>query len=263
MKQLLLAIDATCALTDLRPSPIVNQTLSTLVNTIIHSNDDFIHAIPPDIQAKVRSYCAQAESELELYWSRRISKSKQPAQELQNFPYWDNYAQLAPHELKLVKLSLPAKASVRRCLVIGSGPLPMTAIHLQRELGHEPIIDQVDNDNKALRAGRLLWQKTGHANGDFMYGNGESVSLPPRTYDLILVAALAGDTVAEKQAIITNILPSLRKEGRIIVRSAVGIRGLLYQPFEPQALRGVHHLTSYHPDDETINSVYVYKKELQ
>lgn len=262
MNQLLLAIDATLSLTDLGPSPLVNQTLSTLVSTVIHSNDEYIHAISADRQAEVRMCCARAESELEFYWSHRISSSTDPARELYLFPYWENYAQLVHRELALVKLDIPTQTSAQRCLIIGSGPLPMTAIHVQQVFGPETIIDQIDSDRGALDAGKLVWYKTGNNTGNFIHSNGESVSLQSDTYDLILVAALAGETVAEKQAIITNILPSLRKDGRIIVRSAVGIRGLLYQPFEPQALKGVHHLISYHPDDEVINSVYLYKKEL-
>ncbi|RKV91427.1 MAG: hypothetical protein D8G53_15530, partial [Candidatus Saccharimonas sp.] len=48
--------------------------------------------------------------------------------------------------------------------------------------------------------------------------------------------------------------------GRLIVRGAHGAKMLLYPAFAPDSLRRVQLLVEYNPDDEIINSVYVYKK---
>ena len=86
------------------------------------------------------------------------------------------------------------------------------------------------------------------------------MALPDNAYDVIYVAGLAGDSVEVKQQIIDNILPALRSGGRSIVRGAHGAKTLLYPAFDPNSLQRVQLLVEYNPDDDIINSVYVYKK---
>jgi nicotianamine synthase len=86
---------------------------------------------------------------------------------------------------------------------------------------------------------------------------GESVELQD-TYDLILIAALAGSTAKDKQKIIDTVLPHLAEGGRIVIRSAKGSRMLLYPGIESSEIQGVKLFEEYHPSDYIINSVFVY-----
>lgn len=260
MTQLSSAITQTLTLSNLpslAPSPYVNQTLGNLVSCIVTTKDTetFNGA---DIQ-KIRSICSQAEGELESFWAKRIAESDDPTQMAHKFPYWDNYSQLTAHEIALLQQTGLAVDRLQQIAIIGSGPLPMSAIHL-RHHASTAIIDHIDNDNEAVRRGTGALRALGIQAGDYMHADGQDVDLT-QTYDLILIAALAGETLAEKQKIIDNILPNLSSHGRILIRSAKGVRGLLYPVFEATSIKRVCLLAEYHPNDDTINSVFIYGKE--
>ena len=96
--------------------------------------------------------------------------------------------------------------------------------------------------------------------GKFVTGLGQSVALDEGQYDVIYVAGLAGETLAEKQAIVDRVLPALKPDGRLLARGAYGARTLLYPGFDADALENVQLMEKYHPTDKVINSVFVYKQ---
>ena len=122
------------------------------------------------------------------------------------------------------------------------------------------MVDLVDVASAALAQSRELARATAWPVGKCLVADGAAVALPDNAYDVIYVAGLAGDSAEAKQQIIDNILPALRHGGRIIVRGAHGAKTLLYPAFDPNGLRRVQLLVEYNPDDDIINSVYVYKK---
>jgi nicotianamine synthase len=149
-------------------------------------------------------------------------------------------------------LQLNASHSV---LVIGSGPLPFTAIEIKRLSA--ATVDCVDSSREAIQ----LCEQVGRAlriESTYFLSSGQNVR-PNRQYNLILVAALAGSDLEEKQGIVTNIIPFLAVGGRIVLRSAHGVRRLLYPAFNASDLLGVTLLKEYHPSDCIINSALVYK----
>ena len=192
-----MAIKTVMNLHDFAPSPDVNAAFSGLVAAAVQAT-----TLPKwcndEVCREVQRRCSLSESEMEMYWSRRIASSARPQQELEKFWYIDNYRELA-------------------------------------------------------RA--IAWPV-----GECLVADGAAVALPDTTYDVIYVAGLAGDSVEVKQQIIDNILPALRPGGRIIVRGAHGAKTLLYPAFDPNGLQRVQLLVEYNPDDDIINSVYVYKK---
>ena len=80
-------------------------------------------------------------------------------------------------------------------------------------------------------------------------------------YDLILIAALAGEDTKSKQKIITHVLPNLARDGRILLRSARNNRRLLYPEIATKKLRNVDLLLQYHPIDYVINSVLIFRRK--
>ncbi len=95
---------------------------------------------------------------------------------------------------------------------------------------------------------------------DAVLADGRDSGLPADTFDVIYVAGLAGQTLAEKQEIVDAVRPALRRNGRLVLRSAHGARELLYPAFAAEAITGVRLLQEYHPTDEVINSVFVYER---
>ena len=174
------------------------------------------------------------------------------------YGYIDNYRELVRREVGLLGGSGLSLTDSSRAVMIGSGPLPLTAWCLWHQTG--AMVDLVDVAPAALTQSRELARAIAWPVGECLLADGAAVALLDNAYDVIYVAGLAGDSVEAKQQIIDNILPALRPGGRIIVRGAHGAKTLLYPAFDPNSLQRVQLLVEYNPDDDIINSVYVYKK---
>ncbi len=250
-------IDQILALDDLRPSPYVNELFERLVTLIVGSPENN-EVFPVALQARVRGVASASEGEMETYWAQRIIEAADPEMELARFPYTRNYALLVSREIGLVEASGRPLERDQRLLMIGSGPLPMTALEFARQRGMS--VDHVDISASAIEVCRATSGRLG-MRGDYIVADGRMVTLQ-KEYDVILVAGLAGETLEDKQAIIDRVLPSLKSDGRLLIRSASGLRSLLYPAVRARDFKNVELLSEYHPADEVINSVFIYKKEL-
>ena len=252
-----MAIKTVMNLHDFVPSPDVNAAFSSLVASVVQAT-----ALPTwcndEVCREVQRRCSLSESEMEMYWSRRITGSARPQQELETFWYIDNYRELVRREIGLMGGSGLMLSNSSRVAMIGSGPLPLTAWCLWHQTG--AAVDLVDVAPVALTQSRELARAIAWPVGECLLADGAAVALPDSAYDVIYVAGLAGDSAEVKQQIIDNILPALQPGGRIVVRGAHGAKTLLYPAFDPNSLRRVQLLVEYNPDDDIINSVYVYKK---
>ena len=252
-----MAIKTVMNLHDFVPSPDVNAAFSGLVASVVQAT-----ALPDwcndEVCREVQRRCSLSESEMEMYWSRRITSSARPQQELETFWYIDNYRELVRREIGLMGGSGLMLSNSSRVAMIGSGPLPLTAWCLWCQTG--AMVDLVDVAPAALVQSRELARAIAWPVGECLLADGATVTLLDNAYDVVYVAGLAGDSVEAKQQIIDNMLPALRPSGRIIVRGAHGAKTLLYPAFDPNGLRRVQLLVEYNPDDDIINSVYVYKK---
>jgi hypothetical protein len=237
------------------PGDEVNRVMGSLVHNVIDTTSlDALHFLTSQQVGTVRHISAETESELEKFWARLIITSNTPFETLAAFPYLDNYQELTKREVGLVEKSGFTLRNTHKALVIGSGPLPLSAYELHRQTGVN--IDHVDSSHDAIELCGQVMKRLQIAS-KYYEARGEVVELQG-TYDLILVAALAGDTVQDKQMIIDTVLPHLSERGRIIIRSARGSRTLLYPGIESKAIQGIRLLEEYHPTDYIINSVFVY-----
>lgn len=252
------SIDAVLQLTDLKPSTQVNAAMTQLVRQVIDDSEGSLLALNGDTQKTVRDISALAETEMEKFWARLIINSETPMSALATFPYIDNYVELTKRELGLVVKSGLVIKKGRLALVIGSGPLPLSAYEMRRQAGMK--VDHVDSSAEAIELSEQLGRVL-RFESQYYLKDGKDVLLE-KQYDLILVAALAGETVQQKQEIINNILPYLKPTGRLIVRSAQGSRELLYPAIKAAELKNVELLEEYHPNDYIINSVFIYRKAL-
>lgn len=255
---ILTAIRDVLRLRDLAPSARVNNAMTALVYSIIHDSKTTVSSLDPVVKLNVRQISSDAESEMEKYWARRVIHSSDSESELREFPYLDNYMELTRRELELVEASGLSLNGSHAVLVIGSGPLPLSAFEMNRQSGVR--VDHVDSSREAIALCRDISTALG-VESAYYHALGHEV-VPNKKYDLVLVAALAGASTDDKQRIIDNILPFLKHDGRIVVRSAKDNRELLYPAIEATALSGVRLLKEYHPTDYIINSVFVYERSV-
>lgn len=248
------SIDKVLAIDDYRPSPVVNKYFSSLVRGVIEAPDLF--KFSDETMRRVQQVASAAETELELYWARRIRCAEDPHAVVADFPYIENYAELVRREIELIERSGLTLTPGMRLLMVGSGPLPLSALEYARQ--RELIVDHVDISMPAVVLCCGVSELLGIP-GETMFGDGRTVHLNA-SYDAILIAGLAGESLHDKQSIIDHILPSLGCDGRLIVRSAAGVRRLLYPGIEAHDVANVTLLEEYHPNDDVINSVFVYEK---
>jgi nicotianamine synthase len=229
--------------------------MGSLVHGVIDTTSTHTAQVATSRQIlKVQKISAETESELEKFWARLVIKSSNPLEALRSFPYLDNYEELTKREVELIEHSGLKLHSKQKALVVGSGPLPLSAYVLHCQTGIR--IDHVDSSSEAIQLCEQLMDCLG-VSSNYYEALGESVELQD-TYDLILIAALAGSTAKDKQKIIDTVLPHLAEGGRIVIRSAKGSRMLLYPGIESSEIQGVKLFEEYHPSDYIINSVFVY-----
>ena len=244
------------SLPQLTPSEEVNAAFTELVNAVVaHGEEPLLY--DENRRHQVQQRCAVAEGELERHWSRRITEADNPWSELKEFPYHENYKELTRREIGLLGRAGLWLCDSSEVAMIGSGPLPLTGWWLHQLT--EARITHIDASNEAIKLSRGLATALDWP-GKFVTGLGQSVALDEGRYDAIYVAGLAGETLAEKQAIVDRVLPALKPDGRLIARGAYGARTLLYPGFDAHAFEGVQLMEEYHPTDEVINSVFVYKQ---
>lgn len=248
------AIRRVTRLPSLDPNDEVNAAFEALVNAVVDLSND---TVDPHTEETIRRICADAETKMEYYWAKLIGKSREPIRMLETFPYNNNYRELVGREVALAEKNGLMKTHGQRVLVVGSGPLPLTAVNLT---GHGFIVDQIDRSPEAVRHAERMQRAIGQKGGEYIVGDAQGVQLN-HMYHLIIVAALAGNDQHEKQMIIDALLPYLHADGRLLLRSAIGARALLYPRLEATAFSGVELLDAYHPSDRVINSVLVYKKD--
>lgn len=241
---------------DMTPTPSFNAAVNDLIDKIITLPSEHVQLVTPTLRRTVQALVADIEGYRETEWAKRISLDENPAAMLRQFPYMENYERIISREVGLLDASGLELNKSHRMLAIGSGPLPMTALLFHKLRG--VVVDQSDIDVHALELGRQVSNAL-DLPGNYLLGAGETLS-PDRAYDVIFIAVLAGGSHAEKQAIVTNLLPYLVPNGRLLLRSSKGARSIIYPMVQPDKLTDTRLLAEAHPNDIVINSSLVFER---
>jgi Nicotianamine synthase protein len=245
---------------DLQPGPVVDAAFRRLVRLVVdtpHEQADAVLAHPAlhDVVDDLRSLCFLGEYQLEAAWAQRIAESDDPVAELERFPFAGNYRRLHAMEREAVERLAGAGGRSARAAFVGSGPLPLTAFLLA---GEGVRVDNLDRDAAALALSREVAGALGVTGLRFVQvdaGGDDVVDLVG--YGLVILAALVGRTPGEKAEVIAHVADAMAPGALLLVRSARGLRTLLYPAVDPSALAGLDVLGAVHPTGEVINSVIV------
>ncbi|MBT8227662.1 MAG: nicotianamine synthase [Dactylosporangium sp.] len=251
------------------PSPVVNALFADLVSACVRAEtvdarsvleDPRIHEVRSDL---IR-LCAEGEGLLERDWARRALAAEDPQAETAAFPYRDNYEQLARFEAHALAGAGYDPGATRRACFIGGGPLPLSGVLLYRNLTAEVTI--VDRDAEAVDlSARLV--------GRLVPGGGIRVMLADATSDsdmvraacgcdVVVLAALVGLTRTQKQVVLRAVGAALKPGAHLVVRSAEGLRSLLYPVVDIRDVRDAGFVPEalVHPLGEVVNSVLVARR---
>ncbi len=254
---------------DLEPDEPTNQAFTELVALCGHRPEAEVAAVLADarvraVTQRLRQLCAAGEFRLERCWARRIAAAADPAGELRAFPYLDNYRALAALEVQSLSGLLAAGAGAGRALarvcVLGSGPLPLTALLLARGLGAS--VEAVDRDAEATALARAVLRRL-PGGRRVLVCSGEAADFAGvSSADLVVLAALVGVDPVEKQGVLARVADQMRPGAVLLVRSAHRLRTLLYPPITVDELTAasaglLRPLAEIRPMTEVVNSFLV------
>jgi len=165
------------------------------------------------------------ETELEWQFAQKLIAGEV---QLSDYLLFDRFDELLRRELSLVEGLQP-----QRILFIGSGPVPISAVHLHLQTGRP--VDCIDRDPKTVALSRQLISRSGFADSIRVFcdrGEEHDVS----QYDLVLVALLA----KPKRNILKNLRKRTHPNARILCRTSIGLRQLVYEPTVDRDIYGFH-----------------------
>jgi len=260
---------------ELAPSPTVNRLFGRLVQICTRHDPAAAHRVLTDerirrIAPQLRSLCADGESELEKAWAARVLVAPDPSAELARFPYVGNYQELIRLELHALAGAGHEVGAVRRICFVGGGPLPLTALQLHRATS--AAITIVDRDSDAIELAAQVVHRLGRPTANGGPGpfalvradaqTGEGLASAVQGCDVVMLAALVGLDREGKRRAIAHLAEVLAPGVRVVMRSAEGLRTLLYPMTEVCDVRdaGLQPELLVHPLGEVVNSVLVARR---
>lgn len=201
--------------------------------------------------------CADHIFREERAWSRRISASPDPWAELLNCPNYCNYVQLCDVEIHSV-LALTGRTP-KRLLFAGSGPVPITSVLFVN--GFQLAVDNLEVDREAFNLGRHLVHQLGKAGSmGFIHSDLRDFT-DLKVYDVVCLAALVGLSPEEKREFTAHLSRHMRSDALLLVRSAHGLRSLIYPPIDVEDLVGFVPQLVLRPYTTVMNSVLIAKPQ--
>jgi nicotianamine synthase len=262
--------DQLSRLDDLAPAPGVNALFQELVQVCVHADD---RAAPPVLaDARIRRLrpgllrlCSQGESLLEQAWAHRVLEAADPWAELSRFTYLENYQQLSCLEMHTLRGAGHVPRPGGRVCFLGGGPLPVSALLMHQELG--AAVDVVDNEPQAADLARRLLNRVAPGPGLYVTQadatSAEDMAQLLAGCDVVVVAALVGHTREQKRSVLRAVGRALDPGAYLVVRSAHGLRSLLYAVVEPGEVAhaaGCVPQVLVHPLSDVVNSVLVARR---
>jgi GNAT superfamily N-acetyltransferase len=212
------------------PGPVNGQSASNCLAEIANEDRGCLND----------AYC-RWETDIEYKYAQAVLSGKEAG--ISNYLLCDRFNGLVRRELALIEAPIPCKM-----LFIGSGPFPISAIHLSNFTGG--MVDCLDRDPEAVKVSRRVIKELGFSETIRVF-NGTGESFNAKDYDLILIALLA----KPKRRILRNLRKRVGADCRVLCRTSFGLRTLIYDPTPEESLQGFHVVAKQVADgDQTIST---------
>ena len=210
----------------------LHENIVQLENLIFSLDQDeagaasVLQGLSPEFIAGLNHAYSSWETQLEHEFANRLIRGDV---RLSDYPYYERSGDLVRSELALADSFAP-----HRILFIGSGPLPMSAVHLHLQTGVPVDVAVRAGTDTTEMASRVL-EKCG-LNHVVRVIDGEAADFDASNYGLVVVGVLAKPK--------KNILHILRKHRaqcpKIFCRTVQGVKRLAYEPITEHDLSGFH-----------------------
>jgi hypothetical protein len=142
-------------------------------------------------------------------------------------------------ELSAINLCTPSPP--KKFAFLGCGPLPLTSLCIVEQLGGLPslisshtaqaiLVHNIDQSALAFTTAQILCRKLNvpYSTMSFAIDDADDLKEDLRAFDVVYVAALVGSTATEKRKIFSTVMKKMKSGALLVVRSATGLRSLLY-----------------------------------
>ncbi len=213
---------------DLSPNnEIINRVLTELVSMISKPLDQHMaeeilnHDEIRSIRGTMLDKLTIAETLMEDHYAKLFVGKVNSLDDFRSFIYWDNYKELIKTEINELK---KVKNDIQSFAFVGTGPLPLSPLLLQRELGAKMTCLDIDEQAHSL-GWRIIQELDNEGNSEYILNDG---ALHDYTeFDLVWIASL----VPNKEEILERIFQT-NPGATVAIRSVDGIHQLLYEPVD-------------------------------
>lgn len=240
-------------LKNLSPSEETDSLFRQLVS--LAEKKDTISLSQQEVE-DIQEICSSAESLLEKFYAKRILVADNPKQEITLFPYYENYEALT--RLEFENASFCKKSAIQKCLFVGGGSLPLTALLLAQN--HDCKVIVLEKEAEPVALSRKIVRALGlEENIEIVHADILSFD-DFQNVDCVFLAALVGGTDSEKERIFSYLYEKVTPEALVLLRSSFDGRQMLYKPWQMSFLRKYPLLLEVRPYQHICNSFFIIQK---
>ncbi|WP_027363089.1 nicotianamine synthase family protein [Desulfospira joergensenii] len=218
---------------------LAHMNAGSHLSSLLLDEEEIRHELP-----LIRSYYTAFFGIHEDHLADELIHSRDPWKLLGTFPLYPRYVSLVEKQIEAMHIA-PGK----RLVFIGSGPVPLTLILMNRLFGIRSI--GIDNTPETVRLSREVIQHLG-LQKEIEIVQGDDSSLENFNWDIVLVAALA----EPKVRIFRNLRNILDKRGPapVVFRTYTGMQAVLYKPVQPEDIKGFKIVKAVAPTGRVNNT---------
>ena len=197
-----------------------------------------------EVLPTIRSYYTTFFSIHERHLAKELLKSPDPWKQIKTFPLYPRYEALVKNQINAMHIS-----SEKRLAFLGSGPVPLSLILLNRFFGI-PCVG-IDSDAETVEISRQVIRCLG-LEKEIEIVQGDDATLGDLNWDVVLVAALA-EPKARIFSQLINIMAD-REPSPVVFRTYTGMRAVLYKPVQPEDIKGFKIVKAVPPTGRVNNT---------
>jgi hypothetical protein len=206
--------------------------------------DPVIRSLLPAVHTSYSNFFSLHETQL----ARKILDSKDPWGMLRSFPLYSRYE-------RLISDHVENSPEIKVLAFIGCGPLPVTLLLFSKLYGIRCI--GIDRDQDAVTLAKDCIEHFG-LEEEINIVLGDETALSEFEWDSVLIAGLT----EPKRRIFRNLYNITRKKKStsnkqisVCYRNYTGMRQLLYQPVNPEHIRGFRKIKEIYPSGGVNNTL--------
>lgn len=197
-----------------------------------------------EVLPTIRSYYTTFFSIHERHLARELLDSPDPWQRIKTFPLYPRYEALVKNQIDAMHIS-----SEKRLAFLGSGPVPLSLILLNRFFGISSV--GIDSDAETVEISKAIIRCLG-LEKEIEIVRGDDSTLSDLSWDVVMVAALA----EPKARIFSQLIKILadREASPVVFRTYTGMKAVLYKPVQPEDIKGFKIVKAVPPTGRVNNT---------